>query len=118
MPTQPTITPTNNKTWTNRHNTFTQSIDNLFDIANGKTGVAINDYNATTAAIQAFIGKAITANKTIRALGGGWSFSKVAATDGWILDTKQLNMLFTVRSTSISPQYTGNQDQLLFAQCG
>jgi hypothetical protein len=118
MPAQPTITPTNNKTWINRHNTFTQPIDNLFDIANGKTGVAINDYNATTAAIQTFIGKAIAQNKTIRALGGGWSFSKVAATDGWILNTKQLNMLFTVRSQSISTQYTGTQDQLLFAQCG
>ena len=73
MPTQPQLTPTNNKTWTNRHDTFTQPIDNLFDIANGDTGNSIDDYNATTAAIQSFIGRAIAENKTIRALGGGWS---------------------------------------------
>jgi hypothetical protein len=119
MPAQPQITPTDDKTWTNRHNTFTQPIDNLFDIANGDTGNAVNDYNATTAAIQSLIGRAIAENKTIRALGGGWSFSKVAATDGWIVNTKQLNMLFNIRNPqSISPQYTGNHDQLLFAQCG
>src|SRR5882724_5460043 len=106
MPAQPRITPTNDKTWTNRHNTFTQPISDLFDIANGKTGSPINDYNATTAAIQSFIGKAIAENKTIRALGGGWSFSKVAATDGWIVNTKQLTMLFDIRNPqSISPQY-------------
>ena len=119
MPAQPRITPTNNKIWTNRHNTFTQSIDNLFDIANGNTGSPLNDYNATTDAIQSFIGKAIAENKTIRALGGGWSFSKVAATDGWILNTKQLNILFNIRNPqSVSLQYHGDREQLLFAQCG
>ena len=119
MPAQPQITPTNNKTWTNRHNTFTQSIDNLFDIANGDTGSTINDYNATTAAIQSLIGRAISENKSLRALGGGWSFSNVAATDGWIVNTKQLNMLFNITNPqSISPQYQGSHNQLLFAQCG
>ena len=119
MPAQPELTPTNNKKWTNRHDTFTQSIDNLFDIANGDTGNILNDYNATTTAMQSLIGRAIAENKTIRALGGGWSFSKVAATDGWIVNTKQLNMLFNIRNPqSISPQYQGNHDQLLFAQCG
>jgi hypothetical protein len=40
------------------------------------------------------LAKAITENKTVRALGGGWSFSKVAAAEGWILNTKMLNMIF------------------------
>src|ERR1044071_3338669 len=119
MPAQPQIRPTNAHSWTNRHDTFTQPINNLFDVINGNTGVGFRDYNATTTAIQAMLGRAITENKTVRALGGGWSFTKIAAADGWILDTKQLNMLFPIRNTaSLSPNYHGRPEQLLFAQCG
>jgi FAD/FMN-containing dehydrogenase len=118
MPAQPQITPTNDKVWTNRHNTFNQQIDNLFDIANGDTSNQIKDYNATTVAIQGLIARAIQENKTIRALGGGWSFSKVAATDGWIVNTKQLNMVFNIKKNSVASTYQGNWKQLLFAQCG
>jgi hypothetical protein len=54
-----------------------------------------------------------------QALGGGWSFSKVAAAEGWILNTKMLNMIFPIRSTqSLSPNYNGTPNNLLFAQCG
>ena len=112
------ITPTNQKSWTNRHDTFTQRIDNLFDITNGNSGDLLTDYNSTTKAIQDLIGQAIRQNKKVRALGGGWSFSKVAATDGWILNTKHLNMLFEVMPSSVSVQYAGDKKQLFFAQCG
>ncbi len=118
MPAQPQITPTNDKVWINRHQTFQQPVDNLFDISNGNTGDMIADYNAATLAIQGIIGRAIAQGKTIRALGGGWSFSKVAATDGWILNTKMLNMLFNISPASIAANYAGQPDQLLFAQCG
>src|SRR6188768_1832601 len=114
----PQIRPTNATQWTNRHDTFTQSINNLFDLINGNTGNGFNDYNAMTEAIQAFLGKAIAENKTVRALGGGWSFSKVVPAD-WILDTKNLNMLFPIRNIqSLSPNYNGSPNNLLFAQCG
>ena len=116
---QPQIRPSNATSWTNRHDTFTQPINNLFDLINGTTANGFDDYNAMTDAIQAFLGTAITQNKTVRALGGGWSFSKVAATDGWILNTKMLNMAFPIRSTqSVSPQYARTPNDLLFAQCG
>lgn len=118
MSTLPQIVPTNQKVWINRHNTFRQELDNLFDIANGDTGDLVEDYNATTEAIMAMIGRAIQQNKRLRALGGGWSFSKVAASDGWMLNTKQLNLLFEVNAASVSVQYTGRKDQLLFSQCG
>jgi FAD binding domain-containing protein len=114
----PHFTPTNLKEWTNRHESFTQSIDNLFDLSNNRTGNALNDYNATTTAIQEKIGEAIAANKTIRALGGGWSWTGVAAADGWIFNTKQLNTAFNVGLPNIAANYTGNKEQLLFAQCG
>ena len=116
---QPQIRPTNATQWTNRHDTFTQPINNLFDLINGNTGNGFDDYNAMTEAIQAFLGKAIAENKTVRALGGGWSFSKVAAAEGWILNTKMLNMIFPIRKPqSLSPNYKKTPNDLLFAQCG
>ena len=114
----PQVSPTNTTEWINRHDTFKQPINNLFDLINGNTGNGFNDYNAMTEAIQAFLGKAIAENKTVRALGGGWSFSKVATAE-WILNTKMLNMLFPIRNIqSLSPKYKGTPNNLLFAQCG
>jgi hypothetical protein len=114
---EPQIRPTNATQWTNRHDTFTQPINNLFDLINGNTGNGFDDYNAMTETIQAFLGKAIAENKTVRGLGGGWSFSKVAVAEGWILNTKMLNMIFPIRnSQTLSPNYNGNPNDLLFAQ--
>ncbi|MBS1564146.1 MAG: FAD-binding protein [Bacteroidetes bacterium] len=109
---------TNETVWINRHETFRQPVRNLYDMANGDTGNMIKDYNATTTAIQSLLAQAMTEGVSVRALGGGWSFSQVAATDGWLLNTKQLNMLFNISPASIHPNYTGRKDQLLFAQCG
>jgi len=119
MAAQPQITQTNLKVWTNRHDTFKQPINNLFDVANGDTGSMVDRYLATTASIQALIGKAIEQGKSLRALGGGWSFSKVATTDGWMVNTKKLNMLFPINNPqNTSANYRGRHDQLIFAQCG
>jgi FAD/FMN-containing dehydrogenase len=118
MPATPQIKPTNLKVWTNRHENFKQKIDNLFDISNGNTGNILNDYNATTTAIGQFMETAIQKKKRLRVLGSGWSFTKVVATEGWMLDTKHLNMIFTIGADSVDAQYTGRKDQLLFAQCG
>jgi FAD/FMN-containing dehydrogenase len=114
----PQIRSTNLKVWTNRHETFKQPIADLFDISNGDTGNMLADYNATTLAIGQLIDKAVLARKTVRALGGGWSFTRVAATNGWMANTKHLNMRFTISEANIDPAYTGPKDQLLFAQCG
>ncbi len=115
---KPLIKPTNLKAWPNRHNTFTQKIDNLLEIRNGDSGNVLNDYNASTVMIQELIAKAIKAKVRIRALGGGWSFTKVAATEGWLLDTKQLNMVFNITKASVSNACPGKPADLLFAQCG
>lgn len=96
MATIPQVRSTNLRVWTNRHETFKQQIADMFDISNGDTGNMLNDYNATTLAIGQLIDKAVEKGKTLRALGGGWSFTKVAATDGWMVNTKHLNMRFTI----------------------
>lgn len=119
MPATPSIKATNQKAWTNRHETVHQVIDNLFDIGNGETDNIVDDYNATTTAIQELIRKAIQQNIRLRAFGGGWSFSEVTATDGWLLNTKLMNILIEISNASgISDQYQGNRSNLLFAQCG
>lgn len=118
MSTNPQFAPTDLKEWENRHHTFRQPIDNLFDAINGDTGDVIADYNNMTIAIQKKIGEAIETNKRLKVLGGGWSFTKIATTDGWMVDSKQLNMTATVSGQSISPNYQGDKNQLLFAQCG
>jgi len=118
MATTPQLRSTRLRVWTNRHETFRQPIEDLFDISNGDTGNMLADYNATTLAIGELIDKAIQSDKTLRALGGGWSFTKVATTDGWMLNTKHLNMRFTISEENISPDYSGLHDQLLLAQCG
>src|SRR5580765_5634182 len=118
MSAKPKITPTNKREWINRHENFKQPIDNLFDVMNGETASVLDDYNNTTTALQTFFQKAVADNKKVRGLGGGWSFSKVAATDGRMLNTKLMNLTFTVDPTSVSPAYPGNSDQLFFAQCG
>ncbi len=118
MPVRPQFNPTNNKEWVNRHNTFTQRIDNLYDVINSDNDNVVDDYNNMTAAIQDMIGKAIQNDKRLKVLGGGWSFTKIAATDGWILDSKQMNMTVNVSLPSVSVEYTGDKEQLLFVQCG
>jgi hypothetical protein len=104
--------------WANWHQTFVQSVDELYELQNADTGDVPTDYNAMTAAIQQFLSKARAEQKRVRALGGGWSFTKVAATEGYILDTKQLNMVSLVSSASVDNSYNGDSRQLLFAQCG
>lgn len=119
MPTAPSIILTNQKEWTNRHETVHQAIDNLIDIANGETASPLNDYNAMTRAIQELIGKAVNENKHLKPLGGGWSFSEVTCTEGWLLNTKLMNLLFELRNpNNISADYPGDRQDLLFAQCG
>lgn len=118
MSTVPKFQPTDLKEWENRHHTFRQAIDNLYDLINSDTGDVIEDYNKMTACIQEMIGNAIQNNQKIKVLGGGWSLSKVATTTGWILDSKQMNMSVNVSAKNFSPQYKGDKAETLFAQCG
>jgi hypothetical protein len=118
MSDNPNISPTNQKDWTNRHETFVQPIDNLYDCSNGETADPLQDYNNTTTAVMQFLSHSVKDNKRIRGLGGGWSLSKVAATEGRMINTKMMNLVFDVNPASISPSYTGDAAHVLFAQGG
>lgn len=108
------------KSWKSRHETFTQSgIKHFLDIWNVNPEQSTKDgYKTTTLAIQALIAEAIAENKTLRALGGSWSFSKAAATDGIMLNTKPLNYMFAVDQQDLHASFQGKAGNLFFCQCG
>lgn len=112
------IASTGVTTWENRHLTFTQEIEDLCDMWNGDEGESIDRYNKMTDAIRQEIGKVISKGIPIRALGGGWSWTRIATCAGRMLNTKGLNTVFKISDANVSPQYQGESDSLLFAQCG
>ena len=66
----------------------------------------------------ALIAEAITNKKRLRALGGEWSWTKIAATNGILLNTKALNLSFHINPESVNANYNGTNEDLYFAQCG
>ena len=104
--------------WSNLHNTFTVQVKDVYDLANEDTGSPIDNYNDTTKGIQQLIQQSIAANIPMKALGGAWSLSPIAATSGIILNTKLLNTIFTVSDTSVMPAKKDKAKGLFLAQCG
>ncbi len=112
------IVKTGNTSWENRHQTFTEKISDFLEMWNASTHDILNDYNDMTAAIQSQIANLKANGQSMRALGGGWSWTKIATPDkGTMFSTRYLNNRFTV-VPSIVPAYRGNADDLLFVQCG
>jgi hypothetical protein len=110
---------TNQTEWVNRHENFTEKIKALYVAGNEPDLGALESYNDATKALQQLLSDQIKTNTPFRSLGAGWSFTKVAtATNGYMLDTKQLNTTFSVSAQSVSEKYTGDPKKLLFAQCG
>jgi FAD/FMN-containing dehydrogenase len=105
--------------WENRHECFTEQIKDLYIAGNEPDLGALEGYNDTTAAIQQLIAEAIQTNTPLRFLGAGWSWTKIAtAKDGVMMDTKSLNLTMNLSASSVSPEYTGDANKLVFAQCG
>jgi hypothetical protein len=104
--------------WNNLHETVTQSVVDVYDLANETKGNALENYNDTTKGIQGLIRESINTGIPIRPIGGNWSLSPVSATPGIILNTKPLNTIFTITTGSISAHYVGEARRLCFAQCG
>jgi hypothetical protein len=113
------IVETGSKTWENRHLTFTEDIDNLYDMWNSAGPDVLGCYNKTSEAIQQLIGDAIDQGKTLRALGGGWTWTRIATCNkGRMYNTKGLNLRFSLGASQIAEGYAGTKDDLLFVQCG
>jgi len=113
------VIDTQQHTWTNRHQTYTQKLLGIYDIWNPiGGGSTLERYNATTRGLQEFIADAVMDRVRLRALGSGWSLSGAPATDGRMVNTKPLNLYFRLGPRMVDTRYTGDRAGLHFVQCG
>lgn len=106
--------------WTNTHKNFTQQLVQgaSFKLRNPPGGSGWDRYKATTKNFQWLIGHAIEKDLKLRALGRGWSFSKVGVTHGGLIDTLSLTFSFPIVKKDLSANYAKNPEDLYFLQCG
>ncbi|HEY8971834.1 MAG TPA: FAD-binding protein [Puia sp.] len=105
--------------WENRHETFVETIRDLYELGNDNSLPPIDSYNDTTKGLQQIIADAIVKKIPLRALGAGWSWTKIATAEaGIMLDTKPLNMIFDISGPSVATSYKGDPTKLFLAQCG
>lgn len=105
--------------WTNWHDNIERQVTQLVEAWNEEPGeLSLEAYNETTEGLQTLIDQAVRHNSQIRALGRGWSFSPVAATDDILLDTKPLNFVFPISEGMVHSSWSGDQSNLFLAQCG
>ncbi|MGB0521963.1 MAG: FAD-linked oxidase [Flammeovirgaceae bacterium] len=113
--------------FTNAHQNFTQILDDdqSFDLTLSDDSWnqlnQLEQYQATTKNLQWVIKKALERKTSIRAMGSGWSFSKVAVSDDAIINTKRLRHKFTLGAELLEDDFMdeGNHpDNFRFLQCG
>jgi FAD/FMN-containing dehydrogenases len=109
-----------NGLWTNRHRNVEQQFQQLFDVSNPQppTPDYFGDLRITVKALQGLIGSAIADGTTLRALGGGWSLSRAAVTDGRLVNTAPLNWFFPVTGSGLSNAFQGDPTSVFYLQCG
>ena len=114
------IFDTGEPSWQNAHVTYTQPLRHLYELRNPPQGEKIDRYNATTQVILGLVAQAQRENLELRAFGGGWSLSRAPATDGILVDTKQLNLFFDMDADLVDPAYPDPEREttLRFVQCG
>ncbi len=110
--------------WENKHENFVQKLEKnasfKLRLPASKDSSAAK-YRATTKNFQWLIKHAIDKKIRLRAMGSGWSFSKVAVTEGGIIDTKSLRLSFALSKSMVHPDYLdqgGEPGDLFLAQCG
>lgn len=115
----PRIEPLNLKVLSTVHENFKHPIENLFNVWNGDNPSVLGGYNETTKLIQTFLRDALQKKKSVRVLGGNWSWTKVGYTKDWMVSTTRLNRIKRTLPEEISPSFGSFEpDKLVFAQCG
>lgn len=115
----PRIQSMNLKVLSTVHENFKQPIEDLFAFWNGDNPNVLAGYNETTRLIQGFLKDALYKKKTVRVLGGNWSWTKVGFAKHWIVSTARLNRIKRTVPEEIEPTHGPFvQDELVFAQCG
>src|SRR5690606_39017938 len=111
----------------NAHDNFIQPLDEdqSFDLFLEDSTFQVLDqfgqYTKTTENLQWIINNALDKQMNLRAMGSGWSLSKVAVSDDTLINTKRLRHKFTLSRESFHPQVLNNgtaTDNFIFLQCG
>jgi len=104
---------------TGRHQSFDQALDGEYAFRLDQGGQPMLDtYKAATKELQAIIKDSVDDGKTLRARGSLWSLSPVAVTDGRLIDTKALRLVFTFTQNHTDLAYGGDATKLRFVECG
>ena len=112
------------KSWKNKHENFEEKLKKKASFKLRLPTSAGNQsemYRATTRNFQWLIQYGIKNSLRLRAMGSGWSMSKVGITKGGIIDTKSLHLSFTLSEVHIAESFIkngGDSTNLFFAQCG
>lgn len=115
--------------WTNAHGNFTQTLqpDASFELSVSDESFKQHypsfqeRYRKTTENMQWLIRYALDHKLRLRAMGSGWSLSKVAVSEHGIINTKGLTMKAQLTHSQVSEAFLaagGDAANLLFAQCG
>jgi hypothetical protein len=114
------VRPRPNFLWINRHETVQQQLEVLYDVWKPEetSGDGFKRINLTTDSLCWIINEAEKDNTQIRAHGGTWSLSPIAAAEKRMINTRPLNSLFPLSQESISQNYPGDFNKVFFTQCG
>ena len=106
--------------WSNKHENFTHQLvaNASFKLWNPPGQKRRERYLATTKNFQWLINHAVTNNLKLRAMGSGWSFTKVGVTEGGLIDTAGLNFSFPITQKYTNGNYAKQPEDLYFLQCG
>jgi len=121
------VRPWRIKEFANAHKNFKQPLDvnqsyDLFiDDEEFKRLDTLSQYAKCTENLQWVIKDAMDKNFNLRAVGSGWSLSKVAVSDDAIVNTKNLRHKFALSAENFHPDYLSsgaNPENHIFLQCG
>lgn len=109
-----------NGTWINNHKNFSGPYERFYNIdapEDSDETFIIQDMVASVAALQEVFRDALTAGKQLRVVGGTWSLSDVAYTQGWLLSTDTLGNYWKMKPDQVVPSYPEDVTGLYLVQC-
>ena len=110
--------------WTNVHHTVKTRLAKLIDVYNPGPADAARMGNMAVlklaaANLEKVVKDARQAGRRVRAVGAGWALSDIAITDGWLVNTANLNGCFDVPDRYFDAQYKAlKRGYLVVCQCG
>lgn len=117
----PSSPSTANKVWTNIHENVRRTVADYRELWNPmppQAHTVVADIAATSRHVCALLNEALMKGASIRAVGGAWSLSDVAASSQMMLGTRNLNLWFPIATGSLDVQCRKPAGSLYYMQCG